>query len=244
MPTGPRLIPRRPASGARALHLAASLLAVVLTACSSIVPGAAVQTPLGVTALPTAAELAAVLKLPIQVEVVGKEGLQDQHDTSVPADCAGVARAGERQTFPGIPPRSVAVGKWQTPQGGSDQTSVVIAVAELDAPASARSEYARLAVQWRRCQHAVVTQRADPALKFVQDIGGVIDSDEVLSTDVLVSTADGLMTPLQNRRVLTAAGRCLIDVEILGPAGVAVAPVRASDAVTVAEIVARRVEGR
>jgi hypothetical protein len=53
------------------------------------------------------------------------------------------------------------------------------------------------------------------SLSFTQNISQIADSGGTLTADLLVTTGDGLITPMRNRRALTSSGQFLIDVEVV-----------------------------
>ena len=193
----------------------------MLAGCSATVAGHAVRGPRNTLerALPDAPELKRVLGLPVESdsppEYGGIEALRDDKDSSSPVECAGVTHAGYRRTYLGAPLRALARGSWITPQSSDDRVDVVISVVELDSVGSAQSWYVKTATQWDKCQGATVTESTS-AVSFIQNVYRVTDSDGTLSAELSVSTDNGLMAPVVNRRAFTATSQYLIDVEVFG----------------------------
>jgi hypothetical protein len=223
----------------------ALLCAVVLSGCSgATVQGHAVKQPAtdAERALPGAAALGRALNRPMQIDAQpqlgGTDLLRDDRGSTSPAECTAVTHAADRQTYLDAPLRHVARGSWKTPQSSDDQTSVAIAILELDSSGSAQSRYAELAARWRHCQDTTVTQRVE-TMSFIQVIGHVGESDGLLTTDMQVSSTDGAMQPSTNRRAFTSSAQFLIDVEVLENAGSTDEPTQVGDAAAVAELVKR-----
>lgn len=170
-------------------------------------------------ALPDASELTRVLGLPVESDsptaTGGIEALTDDKDASSPTRCAGITHAGYRRTYQGAPLRGLARGSWITPQDSDDRVDVVISVVELDSPRSAQSWYVKTAAQWGQCEGVTVTESTS-AVSFIQSISRITDSDGMLAADLTVSTDNGLMKPVQNRRAFTAASQYLVDAEVFG----------------------------
>jgi hypothetical protein len=142
------------------------------------------------------------------------EILRDDLGTSTPPECVAVTHAGDRKTYLDAPLRSAAKGSWKTPTDTDGGTNAVVYVLELDSPDSAQSWYTKLAARWQPCNGTTVTQRME-SLSFTQNISQVTNSGGTLTADLLVTTGDGIITPMRNRRALTSSGQYLIDVEIV-----------------------------
>lgn len=205
----------------RALLFAAVLVASLLPGCSATVTGKAVRPPASAVerALGNSSELSRVLGLAVESDALPQVGgiaaLRDDKEGSSPPACAGVAHAGWHGTYVGAPLRAVARGFWATPQGSDDRVNVVISVAELDSPSSAQAWYVRTAAQWGHCQGVTVTESTS-AVSFIQYISRISDSDKALAAELTVSTDNGIMTPVLNRRAFIATSQYLIDAEVFG----------------------------
>ncbi|HEX7823687.1 MAG TPA: sensor domain-containing protein [Mycobacterium sp.] len=208
-------------SALRSKALIASLAGLVLlTGCASTVQGAAVKTPASRAerALPSADAVGQAMHLPMQIDapplVGGTEILRDDRGTSTPPECVAVTHAGDRNTYRDAPLRSAAKGTWKTPKDTVAGTNAVVYVLELDSPDSAQSWYTKLAARWQPCNGTTVTQRME-SLSFTQNISQIADSGGTLTADLLVTTGDGAISPMRNRRALTSSGQYLIDVEVV-----------------------------
>jgi hypothetical protein len=200
---------------------AAVLVFGLLAGCYATVAGQAVRGPRNTLerALPDASELKRVLGLPIASdsppEYGRRETLTDDKDSSSPTECAGVTHAGYRRTYQGAPLLALARGSWITPQDSDDRVDVAISVVELDSAGSAQNWYVTTAAQWAKCQGVTVTESTS-AVSFLQNIHRVTDSDGTLTAELSVSTDNGLMAPVENRRAFTATSQYLIDAEVFG----------------------------
>jgi hypothetical protein len=197
----------------------------LLAGCSALVAGHPVRTPVNAAerALPSSFELRRILDLPIETDSLPQVGamdaLRDDENAISPAQCAGVTHAGYRLTYYGAAVRSVARGFWATSPGNDDRVNVVVSVVELDSPRGARSWYTKTAARWAQCQGVTVTEHTN-AVSFLQHIGRISDVDQTLTTELLVTTDNGIMMPGLNRRAFTASSRYLVDTEVFGtPAG-------------------------
>lgn len=191
----------------------------LLAGCSESVQGQPVRATRSESeqALPTSSELSQVLGIQLQSDSAVRAGsadvLRDSANT-VPLECVGVAHSGDRQTYKDARLHDAAQSSWITP-GDRTQTRVLISVVEFDSPQDASAWYAETAANWRRCQGVSVTQRTD-AFTFTDSIHRVGEAAGVTSAELLLATADGLMTPTPHGRALTVVSRYAADVEVLG----------------------------
>ncbi len=191
----------------------------LLAGCSESVQGQAlISAPIGTEqALPTPSELSQALGTQMRQDAAVRVGGGDILKTSVnarPQTCVGVAHSGERQTYKDAQLSATAQGSWIT-SGNGDQISVLITVVEFGSPADAHVWFSNVSSGWQRCQGITVTERTE-AFTFTDSVDRVKQSDDLLSAELLLSTAEGLLTPTPHSRAVTTALRYGVDVEVLG----------------------------
>jgi len=186
----------------------------LVTGCSRVVAGSSVVTA-AQRALPTPAELADLLGMPMRGD---STGITDELRGNSPPgqECDGVVHAGVGRTYDGAPIRATVRRVWSTPPGSDQPVNVAVAIVELDSAATVQSWYRRIATRWGQCRGITVEDRLSDDLTFVQAIVGTNDVEGASNAEVRVSTKDGLITPFTNWRSLTSHSRYLIDVELNG----------------------------
>lgn len=222
-----------------------TLFAVQLTGCSTTIAGQAMKaqpSPIE-RAMPTLPELGQAVGGAVQVtspiQVGGIEVLRGDPENISPAECAALIHAGIRYVYQHVPAGAVARGIWESPKNarGARSVSVSIAVIDVDTPDDASAWYRDAAPRWQSCQGSTVTQPMD-AITFSDKVVQAASADGFLTANVVVSTTDGIITPVPLQRAVTTASHYLVDVDVLGATAAANTASNADTAVAVARLVA------
>ena len=220
-----------------------TLFAVQLAGCSTTIAGQAMKaqpSPIE-RAMPTLPELGQAVGGAMQVtspiEVGGVEVLRGDPENISPAECAALIHAGIRYVYQHVPAGAVAKGIWESPKNarGARSVSVSIAVIDVDTPDDAGAWYRDTAPRWRSCQGRTVTQPMD-AITFSDKVIQADSADGFLTADLVVSTTDGIITPVPLQRAVTTTSHYVVDVDVLGTTAAAAS--NADTAVAVARVVA------
>lgn len=201
------------------LAAAAAVAAHAICSTTSTTAGRPVKAPPPAVelALPDSSQLSQALAgLPVNnheaINVGGIDVLRVDDNASSPSRCAGITHAGYLPSFQGAPVRTASRSLWESPPGHDDSISIVISVVELDSALDATTWYTKTAARWAACAHTEVTERYSNTA-FIQKVSAVGDSGNKLTTDLTVTTEDGLVTPQTNHRALMLKSRFIVDVE-------------------------------
>ena len=223
----------------RGLLITVALFAVQLTGCSTTIAGQAMKaqpSPIE-RAMPSLPELGQAVGGAMQVtspiDVGGVDVLRGDPENISPAECAPLAHAGIRYVYQHVPAGAAATGIWESPKNARGPRSVSVSIAVIDAgtPDDAKAWYRDAAPRWQSCQGNTVTQPMD-AITFSDKVIQADSADGFLTADLVVSTTDGIITPVPLQRAVTTASHYLVDVDVLGTTAAA------DTAVAVARLVA------
>jgi PknH-like extracellular domain len=167
--------------------------------------------------LPTRAELAAVLRSPVEDSGFPPSvGDSDVLSSFLPEDaCAGVAYPMLKDPYRGTPVRAVADKNWS---GVDTRFRVQVGAVALASPRDARAVFARFVEQWQRCQGKSVVLKSGPDEVGIPDyrheITGVSVTGPVLTAVVMLTSSGSDSLSLPNERAMAVAYNCIIDVEV------------------------------
>lgn len=223
-----------------------TLCAVQLTGCSTAIAGKAMKAqPSAIErAMPALPELGQAvggsMQLNSPIDVGGIEVLRSDPENISPAECAALTHAGIRYVYQHVPAGAAATGIWESRKNarGPRSVSVSIAVIDVDTPNDASAWYRDIAPRWRSCQGRTVTQPMD-AITFSDKVIQADSADGFLTANLVVSTTDGIITPVPLQRAVTTASHYVVDVDVLGNAAANTAS-NADTAIAVARLVARK----
>lgn len=229
------------------LITAVTLFAVQLTGCSTAIAGNAMKAqPSPVErGMPTLPELGQTLGESVQVtspiQVGGIEVLRGDPENISPAECAALTHARIRYVYQHVPAGAAATGIWESPKDARSARSVTVSIAviDVDTPDDARAWYRDTAPQWQSCQGKTVTQPMD-AITLSDKVIQADDADGFLTANLVVSTTDGIITPMPLQRAVTTASHYIVDVDVLGTAAAGDTASNADTAVAVARLVAKK----